>query len=134
MTPMTAQLAAALIKSFEGCRLQAYQDSGGVWTIGLGHTFNVKEGDVITYEQAEAYFGQDAAPLLHEVGGLKSLAGAAYVSFGYNCGRAPMVNAIEGRSKLADFVHDHHGNVLQGLVARRNLEWMLIQYDTGGTI
>ena len=27
-----------LIKKFEGCRLQAYQDSVGVWTIGYGTT------------------------------------------------------------------------------------------------
>jgi lysozyme len=28
----------ALTKSFEGLRLQAYQDSGGIWTVGYGHT------------------------------------------------------------------------------------------------
>ena len=28
----------ALIKSFESCRLTAYQDQHGVWTIGWGHT------------------------------------------------------------------------------------------------
>lgn len=28
----------ALIKKWEQCRLAAYQDSGGVWTIGWGHT------------------------------------------------------------------------------------------------
>ena len=27
-----------LIKEFEGCYLKAYQDSGGVWTIGIGIT------------------------------------------------------------------------------------------------
>jgi lysozyme len=27
-----------LTKSFEGLRLEAYQDVGGVWTIGYGHT------------------------------------------------------------------------------------------------
>ena len=27
-----------LIKRFEGCRLKAYQDSVGVWTIGYGQT------------------------------------------------------------------------------------------------
>ena len=27
-----------LIKSFEGCRLTAYKDSVGVWTIGYGTT------------------------------------------------------------------------------------------------
>ena len=27
-----------LIKKFEGCRLTAYADVAGVWTIGYGHT------------------------------------------------------------------------------------------------
>ena len=31
-----------LIKQFEGCRLKAYQDSVGVWTIGYGHTESVQ--------------------------------------------------------------------------------------------
>ena len=36
------------IKEFEGCRLEAYQDAAGVWTIGYGHTHGVKKGDVAT--------------------------------------------------------------------------------------
>lgn len=32
------------IKSFEGLRLEAYQDAKGVWTIGFGHTANVSNG------------------------------------------------------------------------------------------
>lgn len=27
-----------LIKRWEGLRLEAYQDTGGIWTIGYGHT------------------------------------------------------------------------------------------------
>ena len=30
-----------LIKQFEGCKLTAYQDSVGVWTIGYGWTQSV---------------------------------------------------------------------------------------------
>lgn len=30
--------ASDLIKNFEGCKLKAYQDSVGVWTIGYGST------------------------------------------------------------------------------------------------
>ena len=30
------------LKSFEGCRLQAYQDAAKVWTIGYGHTKGVR--------------------------------------------------------------------------------------------
>jgi len=43
----------ALIKKFEGCELEAYQCSAGVWTIGYGHTKGVEEGMTITKDQAE---------------------------------------------------------------------------------
>ena len=33
-----SQKGLELIKRFEGCRLKAYQDSVGVWTIGYGTT------------------------------------------------------------------------------------------------
>ena len=48
----TSNLAIEKIKSFEGCRLAAYQDSVGVWTIGYGSTLNVRRGMRIS--QAEA--------------------------------------------------------------------------------
>ena len=43
-----------LIKKFEGCELKAYKCAAGVWTIGYGHTKDVKENDVITKEEADA--------------------------------------------------------------------------------
>ena len=43
----------ALIKRFEGCRLVAYQDIVGVWTIGWGETLGVRPGMVWTQEQAD---------------------------------------------------------------------------------
>ena len=51
----------ALTERFEGCRLEAYQDSTGRWTIGYGHTFNVIKGDVCTQAQAEAWLIGDTA-------------------------------------------------------------------------
>lgn len=42
----------ALIQQFEGCRLEAYRDSVGVWTIGYGSTRGVEPGDRITKTQA----------------------------------------------------------------------------------
>ena len=50
----TSPKGLALIKHFEGFRAKAYRDVVGVWTIGYGFTKNVKEGDVITEEEAEA--------------------------------------------------------------------------------
>ena len=42
-----------ILKYFEGCKLTAYQDSVGVWTIGYGHTKGVFDGMTITQEEAE---------------------------------------------------------------------------------
>lgn len=49
----------ALLKSFESCRLTAYQDGGGVWTIGWGHTKGVKADDHITQFEADEMLGMD---------------------------------------------------------------------------
>ena len=50
----------ALTKAGEGLRLESYQDSGGVWTIGYGHTGpEVHEGLVWTQEQAEEALKHD---------------------------------------------------------------------------
>jgi lysozyme len=46
-------------ESFEGCKLIAYPDSGGVWTIGYGHINGVTQGITCTQEQAEAWLVQD---------------------------------------------------------------------------
>ena len=42
-----------MIKHFESCKLTAYQDSVGVWTIGWGHTAGVKKGDNWTQDEAD---------------------------------------------------------------------------------
>src|SRR5687768_12525330 len=47
------------LKQLEGCRLVAYPDKAGVWTIGYGHTRGVKEGDAITQDQAEQLYQDD---------------------------------------------------------------------------
>ena len=49
----TTSKAASIIAIFEGKKLKAYKDQGGVWTIGYGSTYNidekrpVQEGDII---------------------------------------------------------------------------------------
>lgn len=48
-----------LIASFEKCRLNAYDDGYGVWTIGYGHTRGVVPGMTITKEEAEELFRED---------------------------------------------------------------------------
>ena len=49
----------AIIKKYEGLRLQAYKCPAGIWTIGYGNTSypdgrKVQEGDIITAEYADA--------------------------------------------------------------------------------
>lgn len=63
----------ALVKSFEGLRLQAYDDARpdhkmrfnekpiGTMTIGYGHTKNVHVGQTCTEEQAEKWLIEDLA-------------------------------------------------------------------------
>lgn len=54
----------ALLKSFEGLRLDAYPDpatGGDPWTIGYGHTgLDVKPGLTITQEEADDLLAEDA--------------------------------------------------------------------------
>ena len=54
-----SKLAFEKIKEFEGCKLQAYQDAAGVWTIGYGHTYNVREGDRISQWYADDLLKDD---------------------------------------------------------------------------
>ena len=51
----------ALIKKFEGCRLESYRCSANVLTIGYGHTGGVLETDVITQDVADKLLEQDIA-------------------------------------------------------------------------
>jgi lysozyme len=53
----------ALIKRCENLRLDAYQDSGGVWTIGYGSTLGVHKGMTITPGEAERRLFEDIARL-----------------------------------------------------------------------
>jgi spore coat assembly protein SafA len=123
-----------LIKGFEGLRLNAYQDSGGVWTIGYGHTGGVKPGDRITQAQAEQYLRQDTGSAQQAVRNavkvpLTQNQFDALVSFTYNLGAGALqkstllkkLNACDyagAQAEFGKFVHAG-GQVLQGLVRRR---------------
>lgn len=67
MTMKTSSRGRAAIMQREGCRLNAYRDSVGVLTIGVGHTGrasppHVHAGMHITTAQADAYLAADLAP------------------------------------------------------------------------
>lgn len=48
-----------LTENFESCRLVAYQDIRGIYTIGYGHTLNVFPGMTCTEEQAKQWLAED---------------------------------------------------------------------------
>lgn len=83
----------ALIREFEGCRLESYRCPAGIWTIGYGSTgAHVKPGQVITQRIADDMF---AADLRRFEQGVTRLLGdapttpgqfAALVSFTFNLG------------------------------------------------
>lgn len=56
-----SRAALDLIKRCEGLRLEAYLCPAHVWTIGWGHTAEVKEGDTITEDRAEELLAADVA-------------------------------------------------------------------------
>lgn len=79
------------LKLWEGLRLEAYQDDGGVWTIGYGHTRGVKRGDTCTEIQAERWLRQDVRLAEEAVDGKVKVAltdnqFGALVSFTFNVG------------------------------------------------
>lgn len=51
------------LKTWESCRLRAYQDQGGKWTIAWGHTLGVMPGEVIDQAQADRLLWGDLGPV-----------------------------------------------------------------------
>jgi hypothetical protein len=49
----------SLVKQFEGFEAKAYKCPAGVWTIGYGHTLNVRLNDVITEAQASTLLEEE---------------------------------------------------------------------------
>lgn len=89
---MTNKTALQFIKYKEGCKLEAYQDQAGVWTIGYGHTGpEVGAGLIWTQEQADAAVIErvdDAALAVKKLVtvSLNENQEASLISFVYNLG------------------------------------------------
>ena len=127
----------SLIKKFEGCELEAYQCSAGVWTIGYGHTKGVTPSDSISQEEAE----QMLVDVLHEYESyvneyvtvaLSQNQFDALVSWVYNLGPANLkastmlkvLNSGEYEDVPAQMKRWNKagGKVLEGLIRRREAE------------
>lgn len=122
-----------LIKKFEGCRLKAYKDPAGVWTIGWGHTKGVKAGDEITQEQADKFLRDDLAVYETKVDKYDNKYHwnqnqfDALVSFAYNIGSIDQLTSNGRRSikTISDKILEYNkagGKKLEGLVRRRKAE------------
>lgn len=137
MSFTTSQAGIDLITSFEGCRLTAYQDSVGVWTIGYGHTSGVYQGMTITEEEAIAFLRQDLKTAENAVNsnvtyGINQNQFDALVSFTFNVGTGNFTSStllkklnagdVNGAANEFDRWIYAGGQVLEGLVRRRAAE------------
>lgn len=138
------EILLKLIRDSEGCKLTAYQDSGGVWTIGWGYTGDtVKDKLVWTQEKADECllvvamksldYALKISPNLKTASPSKQ---AAIGDFIYNLGIGAYKSSTlkkkvdEGRWSEA-FIEIQRwnkcgGKVLAGLTIRRNKEATLL--------
>ena len=132
-----------LIKQFEGCRLVAYMDSVGVWTIGYGSTVDVAPGMQITKVQADERLKRDVKDAEDCINSLVNVALQqcqfdALVSWVFNLGcgnlkKSTLLKMLnEGRFDDASFEMKKWdragGKVVEGLTRRRVAEARL--FDT----
>lgn len=143
----TSDKGIALIKQFEGCKLTAYQDSVGVWTIGYGWTQPVdgkpiRAGMTIKLETAERLLKTGLVSYESDVSrlvkiGLTQGQFDALVSFTYNLGARSLststllrkLNAGDYAGAADEFLRWNKagGKVLNGLTRRREAERALFQ-------
>ncbi len=138
-TPLQySKTGLALTERFEGCRLQAYPDQGGVWTIGYGHTGpDVHEGMTCTPQQSQAWLVLDTHAAEQAVNDLvvpQLTQGEfdALVDFVFNLGRgaferSTMLRLLNGgdiASAAGQFALWDHigGREIAGLLRRRLAE------------
>lgn len=135
--------AIELIKKFEGCKLIAYRDVVGVWTIGFGSTYyedgsKIGFEDVITQHRAESLLLITANMFAVEVrklvkSHLNEKQMAALISFAFNLGIGAlsksrllkMVNANPTDPNIrTEFMRwiNAGGKPFNGLIRRRKAE------------
>jgi len=144
---------SAIKEHFEGYSGVAYKDSGGVWTVGYGSTYNhdqkrkVQQGDIITKEVAIRWMATDVDNVIRQANQyiktqLNPSQSAAIVDYIYNRGIGNFL-----RTNLDELINanpfdplvipeikgtglkDKAGHLLWGLGRRRRSEAYL--YQTG---
>jgi len=137
------QAGIDLIKQFEGCKLKAYQDIVGVWTVGYGATgADVTEGLEITQEEADKRLLADIEQFERGVSRVVKVPLtdnqlAALVSFTYNLGIGSLwrstllrlLNAGEYEQAAEQFPlwNKAGGKEVAGLTRRRLAEQQLFR-------
>lgn len=133
----TSDKGIDLIKKHEGFRAKAYKCPAGKWTIGYGHTLNVKSTDVISLDEAEYFLKKDVEFAENEVNrhnlNINQNQFDALVSFVFNLGagnftRSTLLRKIKSnpndptiREEFEKWIYAD-GKVLNGLVRRRKEE------------
>lgn len=132
----------SLIKKFEGCELEAYQDSVGVWTIGYGTIKGVREGDKINQDEAEHLLQEELPEYEGYINNmvkvpLKQCQFDALVAWVFNLGsgnlqESTMLKVLnEGKyDEVPAQIRRWNkagGQVLNGLVRRREAEAIMFQ-------
>jgi len=127
----------SLIKKFEGCELEAYLCPAGVWTIGYGHTKDVKEGDKINRDEADYLLQEEMIEYESYINDfvevpLEQNQFDALCSWVYNLGPTNLKNStmlrVLNEEKYADVPQQIKrwnkagGEVLDGLIKRREAE------------
>jgi lysozyme len=135
----TSEKGVSLIKQFEGLKLNAYLCNGGKWTIGWGTTImngiNVKQGDLISIEQAEQFLENDLQKFENIVNSIIKVEinqnqFDALVSHTYNTGGSEtlfkLINSKAEKHKIKNWIETTYisaqGIFLNGLIIRRAKE------------
>ena len=129
-----------LLTHFEGLRLEAYQDSVGVWTIGYGHTKGVTPSMKITESQANNLLKTELIEYQNYINSMVNISldqcqFDALVCWVYNLGPTNLKNSTlltllnQGvKFQIPDQIRRWNragGKVLKGLVRRREAEALM---------
>lgn len=146
-----AKARDALTARFEGCRLRAYQDPSGIWSIGYGATRlangdAVTDGMVLTAAQADWLLYATLRVVAERIEAwlppwTTPLQAAALLDFAFNCGATAFKDStllrlfqagdVAGAAdEFGKWVKDRSGATLRGLVDRRAAERELFLSDT----
>ena len=137
-----SQEGISLIKKFEGCEYNAYKCAADVLTIGYGHTKDVKEGDLVTQQEAENLLAEDLKEFENYINDMVTVPlnqnqFDALVSWVFNLGPANLkastmlkvinIGNYENVPEQIKRWNKAGGKVLDGLIRRREAESLMFQ-------